>query len=71
MNTPDLDTTDPKMYHWMWRWHGYAGLFIVPFIFWMSLTGLPYVWENGLENLWHPEYRALTPQAALHRSRPL
>ena len=64
MSAPDPVSKDLALYRWMWRWHGYAGLFIVPFIFWMSLTGLPYVWENELENLWHPEYRALTPQAA-------
>ena len=64
MNAPGTILGDPALCRWMWRWHGYAGLFIVPFIFWMSLTGLPYVWATELENLWHPEYRALTPQAA-------
>lgn len=63
MSALDHAPSDPALHCWMWRWHGYAGLFIVPFIFWMSLTGLPYVWENELEDLWHPEYRALTPQA--------
>ena len=52
------------LHRWMWRWHGYAGLFVIPFIFFMALTGLPYVWENELENLAHPEYRALHPQPA-------
>ncbi len=51
------------LHQWLWRWHGYAGLFVIPFIFFMALTGLPYVWEHELENAWHPEYRALTPQA--------
>jgi uncharacterized iron-regulated membrane protein len=52
------------LHQWLWRWHGYAGLFVAPFIFFMALTGLPYVWEHELEDLWHPEYRALTPQPA-------
>jgi uncharacterized iron-regulated membrane protein len=50
------------LHRWVWRWHGYAGLFVIPFIFYMSLTGLPYVWEHELEDVLHPEYRALTPQ---------
>ena len=50
------------LHRWLWRWHGYAGLFVIPFIFFMALTGLPYVWESELENAWHPEYRALAPQ---------
>lgn len=64
MSVPDPNTApaDPALHRWLWRWHGYAGLFVVPFIFWMSLTGLPFVWETELEDLGHPEYRALTPQ---------
>lgn len=50
------------LYAWLWRWHGYAGLFVVPFIFFMALTGLPYVWEYEIQDVWHPEYRALIPQ---------
>lgn len=56
---------EPDAFHrWLWRWHGYAGLFVIPFIFYMSLTGLPFVWEHELEDTLHPEYRALTPLAA-------
>lgn len=53
---------DP-LHRWLWRWHGYAGLFVIPFIFWMALTGLPYVWEREIEDAFHPEFRALEPQA--------
>jgi uncharacterized iron-regulated membrane protein len=56
--------TQAALYQWLWRWHGYAGLFVIPFIFWMALTGLPYVWENEIENAFHPEFRDLTPQAS-------
>lgn len=56
------DSTSNELHRWIWRWHGYAGLFVIPFIFFMSLTGLPYVWEHELEDVFHPEYRALTPQ---------
>ena len=56
-------TADESAVHrWIWRWHGYAGLFVVPFIFYMSLTGIPFVWDQELETALHPEYRALQPQ---------
>jgi uncharacterized iron-regulated membrane protein len=58
------DSTEARLalHRWLWRWHGYAGLFVIPFIFFMALTGLPHVWEHEIEDVWHPEYRALTPQ---------
>ena len=59
MSSPD----QTALHRWLWRWHGYAGLFVIPFIFFMALTGLPYVWEHELEDALHPEYRALEPQA--------
>ncbi len=54
MPSPDQST----LHRWLWRWHGYAGLFVIPFLFFMSLTGLPYVWQHELEDWLHPEYRA-------------
>lgn len=57
--SPDQST----LHRWIWRWHGYAGLFVIPFLFFMSLTGLPYVWQHELEDWLHPEYRALEPKA--------
>ncbi len=63
MNPSASPSGQSEVHRWLWRWHGYAGLFVIPFIFFMALTGLPYVWEHELEDWWHPEYRALTPQA--------
>jgi uncharacterized iron-regulated membrane protein len=36
-------------------------LFVIPFIFYMSLTGLPFVWQSEIEDMLHPDYRALNP----------
>jgi hypothetical protein len=30
-------------YNAVWRWHFYAGLFCIPFIIWLSLTGTIYL----------------------------
>ena len=64
MPSASILETRPALYRWLWRWHGYAGLFVIPFIFFMALTGLPYVWEHEIEDWWHPEYRALTLQSS-------
>lgn len=61
--TEETSADHPVLYGWMWSWHGYAGLFVIPFIFFMALTGLPFVWDHDIENAFHPEYRALTPGA--------
>jgi uncharacterized iron-regulated membrane protein len=33
----------------VWRWHFYAGLFCIPFVIWLSLTGLIYLWRPQIE----------------------
>jgi uncharacterized iron-regulated membrane protein len=62
MSDPTQD--QGALHRWLWRWHGYAGLFVIPFILFMSLTGIPYVWEHELEDWLYPEYRALSPGSA-------
>ena len=65
MTIPAAQLPDQTALHrWLWRCHGYAGLFVIPFLFYMSLTGLPFVWEHEIEDAFHPEYQALTPQPA-------
>jgi len=40
--------------HWynaVWRWHFYTGLFCIPFVIWLALTGTIYLWRPQLEAL--------------------
>ena len=62
MNSEIAPSSPSAIHRWIWRWHGYAGLFIVPFVFFMSLTGLPFVWQRELEDALHPDSRDLVPQ---------
>ena len=32
-------------YSSVWRWHFYAGLFCIPFVIWLALTGTIYLWR--------------------------
>lgn len=36
-------------YTTVWRWHFYAGLFCIPFILWLSLTGLIYLFKPQID----------------------
>ena len=40
-----------RWYNTVWRWHFYAGLFCIPFIIWLALTGTIYLWRPQLEAL--------------------
>ena len=38
-----------RWYNAVWRWHFYAGLFCIPFVLWLALTGTIYLWRPQLE----------------------
>jgi len=41
----------PRWYNAVWRWHFYAGLFCIPLVLWLSLTGSIYLWKPQIEAL--------------------
>jgi uncharacterized iron-regulated membrane protein len=38
-----------RRYNAVWRWHFYAGLFCIPLVIWLSLTGSIYLWRPQIE----------------------
>ncbi|MFO0349304.1 MAG: PepSY-associated TM helix domain-containing protein [Alphaproteobacteria bacterium] len=61
MTTSD---TTPVAHQWpdvaaVWRWHFYAGLFCIPFVIWLSLTGSLYVFKPQIEALIDAPYDTL------------
>ena len=40
---------DGRAYNTVWRWHFYAGLFCIPFIIWLSITGALYLFKPQFE----------------------
>jgi len=42
-------SSSSRWYNTVWRWHFYAGLFCIPFVIWLSLTGLIYLWRPQIE----------------------
>lgn len=43
----------------IWRWHFYAGLFCVPFVLWLSLTGIIYLFKPQIEGWMDRPYEGL------------
>lgn len=39
------------LYHFLWRWHFYAGLFVAPFVVALALTGAIYLFNDDIEGL--------------------
>ena len=37
------------LYRTIWRWHFYAGLFCIPFVLWLALTGSIYLFKPQVE----------------------
>lgn len=44
-----MASTKPSFYNAIWRWHFYAGLFCIPFVIWLALTGSVYLWRPQIE----------------------
>ena len=57
----DLGKSKPKAknalhYTTVWRWHFYAGLFCIPFILWLSSTGLIYLFKPQIDAWYDRSY---------------
>ena len=49
-----------RWYRAVWRWHFYAGLFCVPFVLWLSVTGGIYLFKPQIEAALYAPYRDVT-----------
>lgn len=49
-----------RLYRILWRWHFYAGLFCIPFIIILSLSGATYLFKNQIEAALDAPYNNLT-----------
>jgi uncharacterized iron-regulated membrane protein len=55
-------------YQAVWRWHFYAGLFCIPFVLWLAVTGSIYLFKPQVEGWLDQPYAGLT--SAGHRISP-
>jgi uncharacterized iron-regulated membrane protein len=52
--------TAGRLYRTLWRWHFYAGLFCIPFIILLSLTGATYLFKGQIEAAFDAPYNNLS-----------
>ncbi|MFL6701334.1 MAG: PepSY-associated TM helix domain-containing protein [Paraburkholderia graminis] len=58
-------TTSPSSgYRTLWRWHFYAGLFVMPFLIVLAITGTLYCFQPQIEPLLYPRLLVVEPQTA-------
>jgi uncharacterized iron-regulated membrane protein len=50
-------------YHAVWRWHFYAGLFVLPFLLLLALTGGLYLFKGEIDGLLYRDLATVQPQA--------
>jgi len=50
-------------YRTLWRWHFYAGLFVMPFLLVLAITGTLYCFKPQLEPLLYPQLLLVQPEA--------
>ena len=64
---PTTDRTQVKSRYFMvWRWHFYAGLYVIPFMIMLSLTGLVMLFDDEIESIrYHDELTVVPESAAL------
>ncbi|NHB78308.1 PepSY-associated TM helix domain-containing protein [Rhodobacter calidifons] len=55
--------TPNRLYFAVWRWHFYAGLYVIPFLLMLAVTGLIMLWVSSVTEL-NGERAHVTPGAA-------
>jgi uncharacterized iron-regulated membrane protein len=56
--------TTSSLYRAVWRWHFYAGLFALPFLIILAVTGALYLFHHEIDGLVHADLKRVEAQAA-------
>ena len=56
MSVTETGAPSSSLYRAVWRWHFYAGLFVVPFLLVLALSGLIMVYGNSIETFLGKKY---------------
>ena len=52
-------SSSSNLYRAVWRWHFYAGLFVLPFMISLAVTGALYLFRDEFDNLIHPDLKRI------------
>ncbi|WP_331343893.1 PepSY domain-containing protein [Cellvibrio sp. UBA7661] len=59
-NTISQNNNTRALYRTIWRWHFYAGIFCIPFVILLSITGAIYLFKPYYESWQESQYHSLT-----------
>ena len=62
---------DTATYRTIWRWHFYAGLFVLPFVLMLSISGAIYLFKPQIDRWEERDYRGLSLEGAVSADRQL
>lgn len=62
---------DTATYRTIWRWHFYAGLFVLPFVLLLSVSGAIYLFKPQIDQWEERDYRGLSLEGAVSADRQL
>lgn len=67
VSTPPARAESPgnRFYRTVWRWHFYAGLFVIPFLLILSITGIIYLFKPQLDAAMYPHLLFVPPSASM------
>lgn len=49
----------PRFHRAVWRWHFYAGLFVLPFLIWLAVTGAAYLYQKPIDRWVHHDLKVV------------
>lgn len=58
-----------RLYRTLWRWHFYAGLFVIPFVVLLSLSGTAFLFKPQIEHWEERAFRELPTAAGVGAAR--
>jgi uncharacterized iron-regulated membrane protein len=61
--SPGRSARQRSLYRAVWRWHFYAGLFAIPVIVLLAVTGIIYLFKPQLNGFMYGKYMNVTPAA--------
>lgn len=59
-----------NLYRAVWRWHFYAGLFVLPFMITLAITGALYLFKDELDNAIHADLKRIEVVRNAPTARP-
>ena len=65
MSLPSSSAYGAALYRTLWRWHFYAGLFVIPFILILSVTGAVYLFKPQIDRWEERSFQALSIEKAV------